>query len=51
MTVKEIAELCQVHKITVYRWIKEGKLPPPKRIGRKMLWSYGTVIDAMGKEQ
>jgi excisionase family DNA binding protein len=50
MTVKDIAELCQVHKLTVYRWVKSGKIPKPKMIGRKMLWSYGEIIDAMSKE-
>lgn len=33
ITAAEFAEKYQVHVLTVYRWVKEGRLPH-KRLGR-----------------
>jgi excisionase family DNA binding protein len=34
----EVATIFGVGRDTVYLWIKEGRLPPPIRIGRVIRW-------------
>lgn len=38
VTAREIADSFRVSDSTVKRWVKEGKLPPPVQVGRKLLW-------------
>jgi excisionase family DNA binding protein len=38
LTRDEVADLLHVDPQTVSRWLREGKLPQPLRIGRQMLW-------------
>ena len=33
--MKRAAALIGVHKLTLYRWEKDGKIPPAKRFARK----------------
>ncbi len=42
-TVEDVAALCQVHRITVYRWVKEGRLPAPHKIGRRLVWRLDEI--------
>lgn len=32
LTDKQVAELLSIHQITVWRWVREGKLPAPIKI-------------------
>jgi DNA-binding transcriptional MerR regulator len=34
-SMKKAAEQIGVHKLTLYRWEREGKIPPAKRYARK----------------
>ena len=46
----EIADLFDVHPVTVDRWRREKILPAPDQILRRgPIWSYQTIID-WGKE-
>ena len=36
LTTEEIAEALRVHKVTIVRWIREGKLKA-KKVGRRWL--------------
>lgn len=33
-TLNEAAQKIGIHKITLYRWEKQGKIKPPKRLAR-----------------
>jgi predicted DNA-binding transcriptional regulator AlpA len=34
-----------ITKRTLSDWIKQGKFPPPLRIGRRLLWKRKTIDD------
>lgn len=38
LTVKDVSELLQVDRKTVYRWRQEGHLPPCIEIGGRIRW-------------
>jgi len=39
ISVAELAQILGVGKSTIYRWIRSGILPPPRRIGpRRVGW-------------
>jgi predicted DNA-binding transcriptional regulator AlpA len=46
-TVRE--RLGGVSERSVERWVAEGKLPPPLRLGRKRVWSEVAVAEALEK--
>lgn len=41
--VKQVAKLLGVADRTVRRMRDAGKLPPPKKIGRRILWRYADI--------
>jgi len=43
MTVRDVALLSHATENTVRRWVAEGKLPLPRRIGRRMLWPRAEI--------
>jgi hypothetical protein len=52
--VRGVARLCggdpPPHAITVRRWVKEGRLPAPLKIGGKLhRWQVAEVIEALKK--
>jgi excisionase family DNA binding protein len=47
LTTEEIAEALRVHKVTIVRWIREGKLKA-KKVGRRWLVNvndYNEFVD------
>jgi excisionase family DNA binding protein len=42
-TTDEIAERLFVTKRTLHEWVKNGKIPPPFKIGRKNLWKKSVI--------
>jgi predicted DNA-binding transcriptional regulator AlpA len=35
---EEVAALLHVHRSTVFRWLDQQLIPPPRRIGGRTLW-------------
>jgi len=49
LTIKELAKYLDIHKITLYRWVKQKKIPAVK-IGK--LWRFKKdKIDAWFEKQ
>lgn len=50
LKIEQVAGLLNVSRRTVYRLVDGGKIPPPIRIGRRMLrWVAATIRDWMAK--
>ena len=43
MSMKEVMAKLDISKQSVYNWIKDGKLPQPVRIGRRLYWSPDAI--------
>ena len=44
VTTTDLAKQCKISLRTVWKWIKSGKLPQPKKQGRKIrYWDYEDV--------
>jgi excisionase family DNA binding protein len=43
IVAEEVAALLGIHRSTVWRWIDQGLLPPPRRIGGRTLWLRADV--------
>jgi len=44
----DLARHNKVHRGTVHRWIREGKLPAPRKDGYKLnTWDFGEVAEFM----
>ncbi len=40
----ELCRLCKVHRATVHRWIKSGKIPPPTKLaGTIVVWNLAVI--------
>jgi predicted DNA-binding transcriptional regulator AlpA len=49
LTVKDVAAYISVSAATVWRWVKEGKLPEPVRHSKRCTrWRCGDVRRAIG---
>lgn len=42
-TREELALLFRVDPQTVSRWVRDGRLPAPLRVGRQLLWRRETL--------
>jgi excisionase family DNA binding protein len=40
---EEVAALLGIHRSTVYRWLDQGLIPPPRRIGGRTVWARADV--------
>ncbi|WP_419597170.1 AlpA family phage regulatory protein [Thiolapillus sp.] len=50
LTTRETMTLAQTSRTTMYKLIKDGKFPPPIKIGKKSLWVKSEINDWI-KEQ
>jgi len=41
---KQLAELLQVSRQTIWRWARTGVIPKPFKIGGSTRWSYDEVL-------
>jgi len=39
ISAKDVAELLSVHRVTVWRMVKDGRLPKPKDVAGLKRWS------------
>jgi excisionase family DNA binding protein len=44
LTVEDICSHFRVSRSTAVLWARQGKLPPPRRIGRRMLWDRDRIL-------
>lgn len=42
-TMREVAEKCGVTEMTIRRWLSQGQMPAPRRLGRTWYWSEEQV--------
>jgi excisionase family DNA binding protein len=47
-STEELADKLKVHRQTIWRWCKEGKLKP-KKIGRKNLFKESDIKSLLGE--
>ena len=40
----EVAALLGIHRSTVWRWLEQGLVPRPRRIGGRTLWSRADIV-------
>ena len=43
MTIKEVADLVDITTSTVYKWLAEGRMLPPVKLGRTSYWNREEV--------
>ncbi len=43
LTVRDLAELLSVHTRSIRRWVSEGELPPPIKIGGSLRWKPARI--------
>lgn len=43
VTMAEVADLLRVSRRTVYTWAQNGRLPAPRKIGRRVLFNRQQV--------
>jgi predicted DNA-binding transcriptional regulator AlpA len=51
LNVNQVATLLQVHRTTVYRWIKDGLFPRPVKNWGFPLWDYDEVMKAVREDK
>lgn len=44
ITKDEVAKLFRVRNRTVEKWVKEGRIPPPLKIGRYVWWDEDELM-------
>lgn len=50
ITIIELAELARVSQRTAQRYVAEGILPQPKRLGKRLVrWDKGEVLRALNE--
>jgi predicted DNA-binding transcriptional regulator AlpA len=44
LRARQLAEIYSVHPKTIYKWAREGVLPRPARVGRRiLLWTRESI--------
>ena len=49
LNVSDLCDLLNVSRSTVYRWVRNEKLPPPYKIGRSIRWKTKEIEPWMEK--
>jgi excisionase family DNA binding protein len=44
LTVRQVAEILDLHPKTVYAWAADGRLPAPIRLGRKVMFDLDDIL-------
>ena len=47
MTVNDIAALAQISTETIRRWVRQGRFPKPRKIGRASRWPREQVEEIL----
>jgi predicted DNA-binding transcriptional regulator AlpA len=46
-----VASLFSISRATVWRWCRNGQLPPPTRIGGVTLWNVGALRERLADKR
>jgi prophage regulatory protein len=47
--VKEVCRRIGVSRVTIWKWVHEGKFPPGRRLGRRIFWLESDIDDWIAK--
>lgn len=48
ITTLELAHACKVHRVTIWAWVKTGKIPTPRKDSKwRRSWDYSEVAHVM----
>jgi excisionase family DNA binding protein len=42
-TIEEVCAYLRCARTTLYLWVKIGRVPKPKRVGRRLLWEPAVI--------
>jgi predicted DNA-binding transcriptional regulator AlpA len=48
--VQDVMAFLRTSRNTIGQWIKQGKLPPPRKVGRNLLWPPAEIRALLQKE-
>ena len=52
LNINDITDSLKIDKDTLKVWIKEGKFPPPMKVGDRLnLWSYAVIENWVAQQQ
>ena len=52
LNINDITNSLKIDKGTLKKWIKEGKFPPPIKMGDRLtLWSYAVIENWVAQQQ
>ena len=51
LTQKQVLELIPISKSTLWRRVQDGSIPQPIKLGRRVLWHKGTLLEAFDLKQ
>jgi predicted DNA-binding transcriptional regulator AlpA len=54
MRARDVRRALAIGRSTVWRWVAEGRLPPPIRMGRVTAWrrsDIANLLDRLAREQ
>jgi excisionase family DNA binding protein len=49
-TVEDVARYLRIGRTTALLWIDQGRLPKPKKVGRRFLWNPDTIRALMSDQ-
>ena len=50
LSTKALAGRLGICELSVRRWVRAGRLPPPVRLGRSVRWPWGQVVEWVERE-
>ena len=51
LRLNDITRDYDVSRVSIWRWVKTGAFPPPRRIGRTPFWSRDVVDAHMARDK
>jgi excisionase family DNA binding protein len=49
LSTRALAGRLGICELSVRRWVRDGKLPPPVRLGRSVRWPWASVVEWVTK--
>jgi excisionase family DNA binding protein len=50
LSTKALAGRLGICELSVRRWVRAGRLPPPVRLGRSVRWPWNQVVEWVSRE-
>lgn len=51
LNIRQVAEFLQCHEKSIYRWMRQGKLPKPLKPFGSPLWDAAEIADVLRKQR